>query len=223
MSLSWYPFYVGDYIKKTAHLSMMEHGAYRMLIDHYMSTGHPLPNDPTKLYRICRARSPSERKAVLSVTSEFFIEDLCFIRHNKCDSELSKRLNYSESQSAKAKLRHSHGNIPENSSKELKNSRSWRHDFDSESSHPDDDKDMKNKDSPPAAALPVRARLQPHTESKEEREKSYEKGNQSKWQTEGTRLVEKYTKDAQREREGAVDNSPDPNLRITEAIRKDPG
>lgn len=108
--IAWYPFYVGDYARKTAHLSLLEHGAYRLLLDHYYATRHPLPNDPAKLYRICRARSPSERKAVLSVVAEFFTETESLMRNEKCDSEIDKQLKYSESQSAKAKLRHSNGN-----------------------------------------------------------------------------------------------------------------
>ena len=108
--IAWYPFYVGDYARKTAHLSLLEHGAYRLLLDHYYATRQPLPSDPTKLYRICRARSPSERKAVLSVIAEFFTEDGSLMRSEKCDSEIGKQLKYSDSQSAKAKLRHSNGN-----------------------------------------------------------------------------------------------------------------
>lgn len=107
--IAWYPFYVGDYCKKTAHLSLLEHGAYRLLLDHYYATRQPLPNDHAKLYRICRARSPSERKAVLSVTAEFFTQDGTLMRNEKCDSEIGKQLKYSESQSAKAKLKHSYG------------------------------------------------------------------------------------------------------------------
>jgi uncharacterized protein YdaU (DUF1376 family) len=124
--IAWYPFYVGDYAGKTAHLSLLEHGAYRLLIDHYMATRHPLPADPNKLYRICRARSPRERQAVLSVATAFFIREerktesnSCssqgqnleyILRHQTCDSVIANQLKYSESQSAKAKLRHSHGN-----------------------------------------------------------------------------------------------------------------
>jgi uncharacterized protein YdaU (DUF1376 family) len=107
--IAWYPFYVGDYSRKTAHLSLLEHGAYRLLMDHYYATRHPLPNDPAKLYRICRARSPSERKAVLSVVAEYFIESGSLMRHEKCDSEITKQLKYSDVQSANAKRRHSDG------------------------------------------------------------------------------------------------------------------
>lgn len=110
MTQNWYPFYVGDYDRKTAHLSLLEHGAYRLLLDHYYATGEPLPNNPIKLYRICRARTPSERKSVLSAAYQFFIKDGTLLRSKKCDSVLAKQLSYSNSQSAKAKQRHSHGN-----------------------------------------------------------------------------------------------------------------
>lgn len=110
MAKNWYPFYVGDYQRKTAHLSMLEHGAYRLLLDHYYATGAPLPNDMEKLCRICRARSPSERKAVAAVASEFFTQTGTLLHNYKCDDEIEKSSKFSATQSAKAKLRHSHGN-----------------------------------------------------------------------------------------------------------------
>lgn len=110
MAKQWYPFYVGDYAGDTAHLSMLEHGAYRLLLDYYYSTQKPLPKDSIKLYRICRARTQAERKAVMSAALQFFIEDGLVLRNKKCDSEITKQLNFSNSQSAKAMLRHSHGN-----------------------------------------------------------------------------------------------------------------
>jgi len=109
MSIPWYSFYVGDYTKKTAHLSLLEHGVYRLLIDHYMTTLHPLPKEPTILYRICRATSPTERKSVLKIVHEFFTLVGEFYHNDRCDAEVAKCLEYSGSQSAKAKLRHSRG------------------------------------------------------------------------------------------------------------------
>lgn len=109
MENPWYSFYIGDYARKTAHLSLLEHGAYRRLLDHYYALRAPLPADPTRLYRICGARSPAERKAVLLVASEFFIKTESLLRHERCDSEIEKLLKYSERQSATAKRRHSHG------------------------------------------------------------------------------------------------------------------
>src|SRR4051812_23097143 len=96
---------------------MLEHGAYRLLMDHYYATKNPLPNDHTKLFRICRARSPSERKAVLSVTAEFFTQDGTLLRHERCDSEVVKQLKKSETNSTYAKQRKSgrSANAPANS------------------------------------------------------------------------------------------------------------
>lgn len=109
MNRSWYPFYVGDYIRETAHLSMLEHGAYRLLIDHYMGTGHPIPKDTHKIYRICRATTRIERQIVLQIVCEFFVLQGDYYHNKRCDEEILKQLNYSNSQSAKAKIRHNLG------------------------------------------------------------------------------------------------------------------
>lgn len=103
----WYPFYTGDYARDTAHLSLLEHGAYRLLLDHYYATGNALPNDHAKLYRICRARTPSERKSVLSAVTEFFHQDESLLRSKRCDIEITKRLNLSKTRSAIALQKHS--------------------------------------------------------------------------------------------------------------------
>ena len=49
----WYARYPGDYLRDTAHLSLMENGAYTLLLDHYYSTG-PLLVDKDGLYRVCK-------------------------------------------------------------------------------------------------------------------------------------------------------------------------
>ena len=84
MGMQWYPKYPGDYARDTAHLTMLEHGAYNLLMDYYYSSGEPLPanadaNAPTlalaknpRLYRICRAVTPDEQSAVDSVINDFF-------------------------------------------------------------------------------------------------------------------------------------------------------
>ncbi|WP_149111454.1 YdaU family protein [Limnoglobus roseus] len=105
----WYPFYTGDYARDTAHLSLLEHGAYRLLLDHYYATGSALPNDPEKLYRICRARTPNERKSVLSAVNEFFHQDGTLLRSTRCDREIAKRLNISKTRSANAMQKQSKG------------------------------------------------------------------------------------------------------------------
>ncbi len=53
MSHPWMPFYPGDYLADTVHLSTLEHGAYFMLIIHYWRHGE-LPAEDIRLARIVR-------------------------------------------------------------------------------------------------------------------------------------------------------------------------
>jgi len=43
--VNYYKRHLGDYAKDTRHLSMMEHGAYGILLDHYYATEKAIPND----------------------------------------------------------------------------------------------------------------------------------------------------------------------------------
>lgn len=84
--LQWYPRYTGDYARDTKQLSMMEHGAFTLLLDHYYSTGLPLLSnansnassnaelmpDHSRLYRLCGAISKEEQAAVDHIIMTFF-------------------------------------------------------------------------------------------------------------------------------------------------------
>jgi uncharacterized protein YdaU (DUF1376 family) len=90
-SMNWYPRYYGDYARDTAHLSLAEHGAYNVLLDHYYATG-PLPDDMNMLMRICRAFDDHEKEAVKSVASKFFPLNGDGLRRNKrADEEIKRR------------------------------------------------------------------------------------------------------------------------------------
>lgn len=92
--LNFYKHYLGDYARDTAHLSLMEHGAYRVLLDSYYATERALPVDKGALYRICKAFNAAERKAVDKVAAEFFPVDTTGdgLRHNRrADEEITKR------------------------------------------------------------------------------------------------------------------------------------
>lgn len=65
--MNFYKRYPGDYLAKTRHLSLLEHGAYCLLLDWTYANGKPLPADPRELYRICSARTATERRAVDAV------------------------------------------------------------------------------------------------------------------------------------------------------------
>lgn len=87
MSFPYYRFFVGDYDRDTRHLSMLQHGAYRLLIDAYMAHG-PLPNDLNRLYRTCGAFNAEERSAIELVLGEFFRLEGPVWRHKRCDAEI---------------------------------------------------------------------------------------------------------------------------------------
>lgn len=90
--MNYVEFYPGDYMRDTAHLSLMEHGAYVLLLLHYYATEKPLPNDNPTLFRIARSMGETEKEAVIRVADEFFpVSSEDGLRHNaRADRETSK-------------------------------------------------------------------------------------------------------------------------------------
>lgn len=88
--MNYYEHHIGDYIKATAHLSMLEDAAYRRLIDAYYSREAPLPVDKKACYRLVRANSKVEKAAVDAVLSEFFSLDDDGWHQTRCDEEIEK-------------------------------------------------------------------------------------------------------------------------------------
>ncbi len=70
--MNFYKHYIGDYQRDTGHLTLTEHGAYRLMLDAYYATGRPLPGQRKALYRLLRADSTSERRAIDAVASQFW-------------------------------------------------------------------------------------------------------------------------------------------------------
>jgi uncharacterized protein YdaU (DUF1376 family) len=84
MSHPWMPFYPGDYLADTVHLSTLEHGAYLMLIIHYWRHGG-LPAEDMRLARIVRLPLDQWMGARPTLV-EFFQSDW---RHKRIDVELA--------------------------------------------------------------------------------------------------------------------------------------
>ena len=117
MSYPYYPFYPGDYARDTIHLSLVQHGVYRLLIDWYMTSG-PIQTDIVGMCRALRAFPPEERQAVEFIIESFFVYRDGAWHHNRCDRELAKLALLSERQRVRAGKRwavdnsmprHSHG------------------------------------------------------------------------------------------------------------------
>jgi uncharacterized protein YdaU (DUF1376 family) len=118
--MDYYKRFMGDYQRDTGDLSLAQHGAYTVLLDHYYSVRKPLPASMEKLHRLCRATTKAEQDAVESVVEEFFPIASDGLRHNyRADQELDKWEEMAESNREKGKLggrpkRKAEGNPPGN-------------------------------------------------------------------------------------------------------------
>ncbi len=69
--MNFYKRHIGDYIKETSHLSLLEHGVYNRLLDVYYARESGIPDDQAA--RLIGARAPAEKKALRDVLNEFFV------------------------------------------------------------------------------------------------------------------------------------------------------
>lgn len=86
--MNYYERHLGDYARDTAHLSILEHGVYTLLLDRYYATEQPIPAD--QAHRVARARSREEKAAVDAVLSEFFVLEDGAYRNHRGDEEIEK-------------------------------------------------------------------------------------------------------------------------------------
>jgi uncharacterized protein YdaU (DUF1376 family) len=106
----------GDWARDTAHLSMLEDGAYNRLCDLYYVRETPLPAELAACCRLVRAQARQERQAVQAVLQEFFVLTDEGWRHKRCDLEIERFRTKSGKAAASAKARwnkaaaHSEGN-----------------------------------------------------------------------------------------------------------------
>jgi uncharacterized protein YdaU (DUF1376 family) len=87
--MHFYRHNIGDYRRDTAHLSLLEHGVYRQLIDTYYLNEQPIPADLVQVCRKLLARTDEERRAVELVLNEFFTLTEQGWVHTRCDAELA--------------------------------------------------------------------------------------------------------------------------------------
>lgn len=103
--MHYYSHNVGDYRRDTSHLSMLEHGAYRQLMDTYYLTEKPLSLSHADLMRTHSARSADEVQAIENVLKDFFIRTDEGYIHKRCDVEIEAFHAKSSSASESAKAR----------------------------------------------------------------------------------------------------------------------
>lgn len=86
--MNYYERHIGDYLKDTSHLSLLEHGVYTRLLDVYYTREGPIP--AVDAARLIGARTREERSALASVLAEFF--QLVGDQHgqDRCDREIAR-------------------------------------------------------------------------------------------------------------------------------------
>lgn len=86
--VNYYEKHIGDYLRDTAHLSLLEHGIYNRLLDIYYTREAAIPCDQAA--RLVGARSTEERDALDVVLEEFFEKTSSGWTHSRCDSEIER-------------------------------------------------------------------------------------------------------------------------------------
>jgi uncharacterized protein YdaU (DUF1376 family) len=103
--MHYYQHNIGDYRKDTSHLSLLEHGIYRQLLDSYYLDETPLCNDLAKLMRSHSVRSADEQQALQNVLTDFFeLTEEGYI-HKRCDELIAQYHGKSEKARASANAR----------------------------------------------------------------------------------------------------------------------
>lgn len=95
--MHYYQHSIGDYRRDTMHLTLLEHGVYRQLLDLYYLNECELNANAMRL--IC-ARTAEEMQAVETVLNEFFVKTETGWSHKRCDAEIERF--HAKSKKAKA-------------------------------------------------------------------------------------------------------------------------
>lgn len=86
--MNYYERHIGDYLKDTAHLSLLEHGVYGRMLDVYYTRESGI--EAGDYCRLIGARSQGEKAAVQSVLVEFFELVGTVWTHKRCDREIDR-------------------------------------------------------------------------------------------------------------------------------------
>lgn len=87
--MNFFKLYIGDYQRDTAHLSIAEHGAFLLMLQHYYATEKPLPAGRA-LHRMLRAQDKFERDAIDVVVAQFWRTTDAGLVNDRADVELAE-------------------------------------------------------------------------------------------------------------------------------------
>jgi uncharacterized protein YdaU (DUF1376 family) len=86
--MHYYIFNIADYRKDTSHLSTLEHGIYRQLLDWYYLDEKPIPKETQSVLRRLRLGSESDALALQNVLNDFFVFRDDGYHQVRCDVEI---------------------------------------------------------------------------------------------------------------------------------------
>ena len=85
-------FFWSDWIADTAHLDLMQLGAYMRLLEYVYQHSRPIPGDMERVYRIFNAATQEEKTAIREVLEEFFKQSIengiPVYRHSRAEREM---------------------------------------------------------------------------------------------------------------------------------------
>ena len=100
--LYYYQHHIGDYRRDTGHLTLLEHGIYRQLLDLYYITEKPF--DASAMRLIC-VRTTDEEEAYKRVLNDFFVLKNGKYHHKRCQIEIEGFQSKSNKAKDSAKIR----------------------------------------------------------------------------------------------------------------------
>jgi uncharacterized protein YdaU (DUF1376 family) len=103
--MHYYPHNIGDHKKLTAHFSVLELGAYSLMLDRYFDTETPLLADESRLFRLLRLSSAEEQQAGRRVLQDIFTLTEAGWQHNGCEKAIAHFRSKSAQSARAANLR----------------------------------------------------------------------------------------------------------------------
>ena len=110
--MHYYQYNIADYRKDTSHLSLLEHGCYRQLLDQFYLDEKPLPSDEDKLFRLFNARTEDEKTAIKNVLKDFWTKTEDGYVQGRSKTEIGLYKDRLEVATKSAKKRWEKGSMP---------------------------------------------------------------------------------------------------------------
>lgn len=99
----WYPWKPNKFKGDTMHLTALQDGIYRRLIDHYMETKEPLPDSDIALARVAGVTVDEFVDNSKIIRAFFIADDKGRLKNKECDKNLKKEKQMSKSYAERGK------------------------------------------------------------------------------------------------------------------------